>query len=148
ERFEEVKRICQAYSLKVIKKTNVSRDKDWDVLILDTIGELTKFYALSDVAFVGGSLVPWGGHNILEPAFYEKPVFFGPNMKNFAFLADRFIQSGAARVIEEEENLLDMFLMKNENELSEMGKKARETLDSLRGATKKTIQEIEAFMMQ
>jgi len=146
ERFNEVIRICENFPFIVQRKSDGPFKDEWDILVLDTIGELGQFYALSDVAFVGGSLVPWGGHNILEPAFYKKPVFFGPYMKNFAFLAEKFVQSGAAQVTRKKEDLVEMFLIKEEKVLLEMGKKAKETLDSLQGATKKTIKAIETLM--
>ncbi len=146
ERFDEVERICQDFRFKVMRRTLVSPKTQWDVLILDTIGELAQFYALSDVAFVGGSLVPWGGQNLLEPAFCKKPIFFGPHMENFSFLAEKFVKSGAARIINRKEDLVEMFLIQDEKFLEEMGKKAKETLNSLQGATEKTIKAIEALM--
>jgi len=146
QRFKEVERICQKFPFRVRKRTKVSSKDEWEILILDTMGELAHFYALSDIAFVGGSLIPWGGHNILEPAFYEKPVFFGPYMNNFAYLAEKFVQLGAARITHKDEDLVEMFLIKDEKTLSEMGKRAKETLDLLQGATDKTIEAIEAMM--
>ena len=122
------------------------RADDWDVLILDTIGELARFYALSDAAFVGGSLVEWGGHNILEPAYYGKPVFFGPHMQNFARLADSFIRAGGAGIVRTDQELEGMFLLKDPIGLREMGRKANAHLASLGGATDRTILEIERFM--
>ncbi|HDZ26977.1 MAG TPA: 3-deoxy-D-manno-octulosonic acid transferase, partial [Candidatus Aminicenantes bacterium] len=139
ERFDEVERICQDFPFKVMRRTQVSPNKQWDILILDTIGELAHFYALSDVSFVGGSLVPWGGQNLLEPAFYKKPIFFGPHMDNFAFLAEKFVQSGAARIINKNKDLDEMFLIRDEESLKKMGRSAKETLNSLQGATEKTI---------
>jgi len=146
ERFDEVERICQDFPFKVMRRTRISPDEQWDILILDTIGDLAHFYALSDVSFVGGSLVPWGGQNLLEPAFYKKPIFFGPHMENFAFLAEKFVQSGAARIINENKDLVEMFLARDEKSLEKMGKSAKETLDSLQGATEKTVKAIEAMM--
>ncbi len=146
ERFDEVERICQEFPFKVRRKTEASPDTEWDILILDTLGELAQFYALSDVAFVGGSLVAWGGHNLLEPAFYQKPVFFGPHMKNFASLAEKFVAAQAARIVSGEKDLVAMFLMKDEKFLQEMGKRAKQALNSLQGATEKTIQAIEILM--
>jgi len=146
ERFDEVERLCQDFAFKVERRTLISQDFEWDILILDTIGELAHFYALSDVTFVGGSLVPWGGHNLLEPAFYKKPIFFGPHMENFSFLAEKFIQSKAARIVYKKQDLIEMFLIQDEKSLQEMGNKAKETLGSLQGATEKTIKVIEAFM--
>lgn len=145
-RADEITRLSQHFGLKAERKSSGIWRKDWDVFILDTIGELSTFYALSDIAFVGGSLVPWGGHNILEPAFYKKPVFFGPHMENFSFLAQRFLETGAAQVVNEEKDLMDMFLFKNQISLDEMGQKANDILASLQGSTEKTLQAIESLM--
>ncbi len=146
ERFDEVERICRDSSFSVTRRTQAAADTPWDIMILDTIGELAQFYALCDLAFIGGSLVPWGGHNLLEPAFYRKPVFFGPHMKNFAYLADRFVQADAARVVQSEDDIIEMFMLKDEKFLNVMGDRAKSTLNSLQGATEKTIQAIDAMM--
>ena len=148
ERLNEVEKICRNYEFRVARRTEGVPLRAWDILILDTIGELAQFYALGDLAFIGGSLVPWGGHNLLEPAFYEKPVFFGPHMQNFAYLADLFVQAGAARTTHQGEELLQMFLMVDDQALKTMGRKAKEVLDSLQGVTEKTIRAIEFFMDQ
>lgn len=146
ERFDEVEKICRDSSFQVIRRTLASPKAQWDVMILDTIGDLAQFYALSDLAFIGGSLVPWGGHNLLEPAFYAKPVFFGPHMKNFTYLADKFVQAGAARVVHTEDDLVEMFMMKDERLIRAMGDRAKQTLNSLQGATEKTIKAIETMV--
>lgn len=146
DRANEVEKICQKYRFKVQKRTDVSPGRDWNVLILDTLGELAKFYALSDVAFVGGSLIPWGGHNLLEPAYYAKPVFFGPHMDNFSHLAEIFVEAGAARVVKSQADLVRMFSLQDKVEYQEMGKKAKSTLLSLQGATEKTLQAIDSLM--
>ena len=67
-----------------------------DVVVLDTIGELAQLYQVATAVFVGGSLVDQGGHNILEPAVFGKPIVFGPHMQNFAEIADTFLDNGAA----------------------------------------------------
>jgi 3-deoxy-D-manno-octulosonic-acid transferase len=146
ERVHEVEKICQNYAFKIAKRTQVSLEAVWDVLILDTIGELALFYALSDAAFLGGSLVKWGGHNLLEPAFYGKPIFYGPHMENFAALAEEFVKCRAAKILSKKEDLVGMFLFMDEKELGEMGKRAKELLHSLQGATEKTVKAIEAIM--
>jgi len=146
DRSNEVARICQKYPVQVQKRTGVIPGKKWDVLILDTLGELASFYSLSDAAFVGGSLVPWGGHNLLEPAYYAKPVFFGPHMDNFAHLAEIFVEAGAARIVRKQKDLEEMFSLQNEKKYREMGRAAKTTLRSLQGATEKTIQAIETLM--
>lgn len=146
QRADEVMKLCQNFGFKVKKRTALVPNTEWDILVIDTIGELPKFYALADVTFVGGSLVPWGGHNLLEPAFYKKPIFFGPHMENFSFLAKKFIHSQAARVIEREKDLINMFLAEEGESLEEMGAKAKKTLNSLQGATEKTIRAVEILM--
>jgi 3-deoxy-D-manno-octulosonic-acid transferase len=146
ERAGEVEKICQRYPFQVRMRTAVQTGTKWDILILDTLGELARIYALSDIAFVGGSLVPWGGHNLLEPAFYAKPVFFGPHMDNFAHLAEIFVEAGAARILKEQGGLASAFSLKDEDEYIEMGRKAKSTLQSLQGATKKSLRALESLM--
>ena len=74
------------------------------MLLLDSIGELASLYRLADGAFVGGSLVPSGGHNILEPAAFGKIPVFGPSMENFAEMASRFVAANAAVQVESPED--------------------------------------------
>ena len=144
ERSSEVEKAGVEIGLGVMRRTQARPEKPWDLLILDTIGELAKFYALADLAFVGGSLIPHGGQNFLEPAYYGKPLCFGKHMENFAALADDFVSSGAARVVLGREELEELFLMKDEKKLEEMGRKARDLLSSLQGATARTLQIIES----
>jgi len=139
-----VEKACAALSLRFRCRT--AGGGNWDVLILDTIGELYRFYAIADVTFIGGSLVPWGGQNLLEPAFYSKPVFFGPHMDNFALLAKTFLERDAARVVDGPERLMDLFLPADAEELKRMGERAKQTLESLRGATEKSLKAIEDMM--
>ena len=82
QRFDDVERLLQAMPLRHQRRSRVDEASEIDVLLLDTIGDLTDFYAAADVAFVGGSLVPIGGHNLLEPAALGLPVVSGPH--NFA----------------------------------------------------------------
>ncbi len=146
ERAAEVERLCEKLHLNVQRRTTVRPGDSWDVLILDTLGELVQFYAISDVSFVGGSLIPWGGQNLLEPAFYSKPVFFGPHMDNFAHLARSFLDADSARVLKKETDLEKMFLFEEKQELVLLGDRAKKTLDALSGATEKTLAVIEDFM--
>jgi len=146
ERAGEIERAALATGFTVVRRTGGRPDRRWDVLILDTIGELARVYALSETAFVGGSLVDWGGHNILEPAFYGRPVFFGPHMRNFARLADSFVRAGGARIVRTDAELADMFRLRDPEGLARMGALAREHLASLGGATEKTLRAIEGAM--
>jgi len=146
ERSDEIIKISESLMLPVIKRTKLKKKDKWKVLILNTIGELSFFYSVVDAAFIGGSLVPWGGQNFLEPAFYGKPIFFGPHMDNFAYLAELFINRGAVKTITCENDLLKMFLFKGENNLRKMGDAAKETLISLQGATNRIMKVIEDLM--
>ncbi len=149
DRADDIARQARDLGLRVARRTEVAAAGAagaWDVLILDTIGELAPFYALSTGAFVGGSLVPWGGHNILEPAYYGKPLFFGPHMKNFAALAEVFLKESAARIVKTDKDLVAMFLADGEGNLEEMGKRARLVLQSLAGATDRAIEAAEKMI--
>lgn len=146
ERAEEIEKIAKNYGFKVQKRTSFSLYQPWDVLIVDTMGELPKFYALSDASFVGGSLIPWGGHNLLEPAFYGKPIYFGPHMENFSYLSQMFLQKGAAVQIKNDNDLLNMFSAGKQEKAEEMGIRAKEILNNLQGATEMSLKIIEHFL--
>jgi 3-deoxy-D-manno-octulosonic-acid transferase len=90
QRFPEVERLLKANGMEFEKKSQTDGRSLLmeDICFLDTLGELQEFYALGDIAFVGGSLVDAGGHNLLEPARVRRPVLFGPYMANFAAIAD------------------------------------------------------------
>lgn len=144
ERSAEVEKAAVELGLNVMRRTRVEPEKLWDVLVLDTIGELAKFYSLADLAFVGGSLIPHGGQNLLEPAYYGTPMCFGKHMENFAALAADFVSSEAARIVAGPEELEDLFSLKDARSLAEMGQKAKKLLSSLQGATARTLQVIES----
>ncbi len=146
ERAEEIERLLRGTSFRVRRRSEVQSGSRWDILLLDTLGELASMYAMCDAAFIGGSLISWGGQNFLEPAFYGKPIFFGPHMNNFQELADRFIAEQAARIVENDEDLKRIFLFANEPELFEMGENASRLISSFRGATERTLQRIEAYL--
>jgi 3-deoxy-D-manno-octulosonic-acid transferase len=96
QRFVEVEKLLKTTGLGFEKKSEVNGriDFDKDIMFLDTLGDLQDFYAIGDIAFVGGSLVDGGGHNLLEPAGFRKPVLFGPYMTNFASLATELKRAG------------------------------------------------------
>ena len=97
ERFIEVKRLCEQKQLKTVSRTSGEPvTQDTDVYLVDTMGELKMIYAASDIAFVGGSMVPTGGHNILEAVAVGVPVLFGPYMSNFKEIARGILNQQAA----------------------------------------------------
>jgi 3-deoxy-D-manno-octulosonic-acid transferase len=146
EKFGDIDKNLETDGIAFCRRKSVRAGQVWDVLILDTIGELAKFYALSDAAFVGGSLIPRGGQNLLEPAFYGKPIFFGPHMENFAELAEEFVKGGAAKIVSRASDIREMFLFARPDDLRDMGQRAKEILSSLQGATGRTVRAIERFM--
>lgn len=117
---------------------------DVTVILLDSIGELASLYRVADGAFVGGSLVESGGHNILEPAAFGKIPVFGPSMENFAEIAERFIAAGAAVQVEspEDAGVAWIEFLRNPERATRMGETARSLVESSRGATDRAIAEV------
>jgi 3-deoxy-D-manno-octulosonic-acid transferase len=123
---------------------NSTIPNDVTVLLIDSIGELASLYALADGAFVGGSLVSSGGHNILEPAAFGKIPVFGPSMENFSEIASRFVSAGAAIQVEspEDAGVAWIELFREPERMKKMGETARHLVAGSRGATDRAIAEI------
>jgi 3-deoxy-D-manno-octulosonic-acid transferase len=117
---------------------------DVNVLLLESIGELASLYRLADGAFVGGSLVPSGGHNILEPAAFGKIPVFGPSMENFAEIASRFLAAGAAVQVEspEDAGVAWIEFLGDPAKMKRMGDAARRLVEDSRGATDRALAEL------
>jgi 3-deoxy-D-manno-octulosonic-acid transferase len=117
---------------------------DVTVLLLDSIGELASVYGIADGAFVGGSLVSSGGHNILEPAAFGKIPVFGPSMENFAEIAARFVSAGAAVQVEspEDAGVAWIELLRDSERMKKMGETARRLVEDSRGATDRAMAEL------
>ena len=97
ERFSTVENLAKNLNLQTVTRTsNQPCENETDVFLIDTLGELKLFYATADLAFVGGSFAPIGGHNVLEPAAVGTPVLFGLEMKNFALIAEKMLTANAA----------------------------------------------------
>src|SRR5580698_3673495 len=117
---------------------------DVTVVLLDSIGELASLYRLADGAFVGGSLVESGGHNILEPAAFGKIPVFGPSMENFAEMASRFVSAKAAVQVEspEDAGVAWIELLRDPERARGMSEAAKRLVDESRGATARAMEEI------
>ena len=143
ERFGEVERLCRHEGLSTIRRTELRIDSEprVDAVIVDTIGELAQLYQIATTVFVGGSLVPAGGHNILEPAIHGKPIVFGPHMQNFAEIADSFLTHGAAVQVRNDRELEEavVALMGDPVRRARLGAAARALVDANRGAKDKTL---------
>ncbi|WP_210556723.1 MULTISPECIES: lipid IV(A) 3-deoxy-D-manno-octulosonic acid transferase [unclassified Pseudomonas] len=106
ERFNSVFELCQREGFATVRRsTGANVEADTSVLLGDTMGELLFLYALADSAFVGGSLVPNGGHNLLEPAALAKPVLSGPHLFNFLDIAAQLREAGALAEVDDAEGL-------------------------------------------
>jgi 3-deoxy-D-manno-octulosonic-acid transferase len=116
-----------------------------NVFLLDSLGELGELYRLADAVFVGGSLVPGGGHNILEPAAFSKVPVYGPSMENFREMSGRFLAAGAAIQVKSSEELGAAWasLLREPERAARMGTCARELVDRNRGATERVLEHIE-----
>jgi 3-deoxy-D-manno-octulosonic-acid transferase len=118
--------------------------EDVTVLLVDSIGELSSLYCLADGVFVGGSLVPSGGHNILEPAAFGKVAVFGSSMENFAEIASRFVAAGAAVQVESPEDAGVAWIgqLRDPERTRRMGDTAKGLVDASRGATERALAEV------
>jgi 3-deoxy-D-manno-octulosonic-acid transferase len=143
ERFGEVEKLCQREGLLTVRRSDLPIDAEprADAVILDTIGELAQLYQIATAVFVGGSLVPAGGHNILEPAVHGKPIVFGPHMENFTEIAGAFLANGAAIQVRTPRELEDAVgaLMADPVRRARLGAAARALVDANRGAKDKTL---------
>jgi 3-deoxy-D-manno-octulosonic-acid transferase len=143
ERFDEVERICHHEGLSTVRRSELPIDSEprADAVVLDTIGELAQIYQVATVVFVGGSLVPAGGHNILEPARYGKPIVFGPHMQNFGEIAETFVANGAAIQVRSEGEFEDTIvsLIGDPVRRARVGAAARALVESNRGAGDRTL---------
>jgi 3-deoxy-D-manno-octulosonic-acid transferase len=113
------------------------------VVVLDTLGELSLAYALSRAAFVGGTLVPVGGHNVMEPALSSVPVCFGPYTQNVAEATEALVQSAGGFLVEDAAQIPRLFEKLMDDGFSkEAGRKAYQAVAAMRGATEKTIEKV------
>jgi 3-deoxy-D-manno-octulosonic-acid transferase len=121
-----------------------------DLLILDTLGELKDCYPAADIAFVGGSLVDAGGHNILEPAACGVPVIFGPNMESFRYAADELLSDGAGLCVRDAAGLETAIrtLLKDKDRRMEMGRRAKALIARNSGAAMRYIRLLEKHIKE
>jgi 3-deoxy-D-manno-octulosonic-acid transferase len=154
ERLEEVEGILKKESLSWARRTSLSPDAGQsdpehpEVILLDTMGELMSIYSLGTLVFVGGSLVPIGGHNPLEPLFFHKCVLFGPYMFNFLEISTRLIEDGGAIQVSGKEDLFSQLkrLLFDEVARKEAGEKGHRFLRKHQGATERMFEEIRPFL--
>jgi len=150
ERFQTVAGIIQQMDIPFHLRSRWSREPlAGSAFLLDTIGELAALYGLADLAFVGGSLVPRGGHNIIEPAQHGVAVVTGNHTENFRDIVSLFQSRDAVRIVGMAElPLVLMQLLDNDDERAALGRRAKETIQSQMGATARTLQALTVLLPQ
>jgi len=149
ERFNEVADLIQQSGMSYFRRSKLpdQNPKEVQVLLLDTIGELRRVYSLAWVAIVGGSFLPFGGHNILEPAALGKAILFGPDMSNFKEMAGLFLKSRAARqtsLAALSRDLNELFL--DSHLRDRLGERAFFTFRQNQGATEATLKHLASHL--
>jgi 3-deoxy-D-manno-octulosonic-acid transferase len=143
ERFDVVPPLAEAAGFRCRRRSTLESETwgDEEVLLLDSLGELARLYSLASVVFVGGSLVPAGGHNILEPAAAGRPVVVGPHMENFQEIADQFLSEDAIVQVATPEELARTVaaIVRDEARGASLGGRARDLVERNRGAVGQTV---------
>ncbi|WP_105102159.1 lipid IV(A) 3-deoxy-D-manno-octulosonic acid transferase [Microbulbifer pacificus] len=148
-RFDAVARLCRDRGLTLTRRSDGRAPAaDDQVLLGDTMGELLRFFGACDVAFVGGSLVPVGGHNMIEPAAWGVPVVCGPHLHNFVTVASLMREAGGLVVVEDATQLASQVAewLRDETRRRDAGARGRAVAEQNSGALARTVQEVEAVM--
>jgi 3-deoxy-D-manno-octulosonic-acid transferase len=153
ERAQSVEAMIRARGIAVQRRSAIGqaggpRPTGPRVVLLDSRGELAAIYGEAMVAFVGGTLVPVGGHNLLEPAQWAKPVLFGPYTDHCAEVADLLIQAGGGRRVLQTEELTQQvkILFADDEERERMGRSARQVVEQNQGALQQTVEAIDRLL--
>lgn len=150
ERANEVEKIIQEYGFTSVRRSSLTPNsiKNNPIILVDTVGELMNIFMLADVAFIGGSLVSKGGHNVLEPAALKKPVLFGPFMNNFRESAQLLLESGGGIQVQNAQELAKEVtkLLKSNKESIRLGEKAASAVTANAGAVKRTLDTIYNYL--
>ena len=141
ERFSKVKDLIEKSSFNLLSRTGFEKTDCYEVFLLDTMGEVTLFFAASDIVFIGGSLVPIGGHNILEPAIQGLPIIIGPYFSNSEAVVDEFVEDDACLVVENESKLaMDISALLYDSAKAEsMGQKGLKIVRKNKGAIERLL---------
>ena len=166
DRFDVVYNLARDHGFRAIKRTQLSvqgtspvsstkqtkalykEKENYNVFILDTIGELGRIYGIADIAFVGGSLAPVGGHNLLEPAFFGIPVLFGPYTYNFSAMSELMIKHKAGKMVVDESELFGVMrgLLSQKSKRDEIGKRAKEFVLQNQGALDRIMEILKPYI--
>jgi len=147
ERFDEVTALSLKMGFRTKRRTE-DKKGDYEVIVLDTLGELAKAYGISHFAFVGGSFVSIGGHNPLEVAVWARPVIFGPYMFNFSEIAKMLIENKAAIEVKDEKMLFQVcrFLLEDKSAAEIIGEQGRKLVTAHQGVIERYLKLIEKWI--
>jgi 3-deoxy-D-manno-octulosonic-acid transferase len=151
DRFNKVANLCTERGFKMVRRSQKqSLTEEIDIFLGDTMGEMPLFYAASDVAVVGGSFVPVGGHNLLEPAALGLPVLTGPQLFNFVAISDMLVSAKGATIVQDEAELRSSLakLLENTELRQVQGQHAKTVVEENRGALDKLVKLIDIFWQQ
>ncbi len=148
ERFNTVANLCASRGFIVAKRSEKTVSENAQIIVGNTMGELLLMFGASDIAFVGGSLVPNGGHNFIEPAVWELPILSGLSVFNFAEVARLLGDTGALTLVPSANALAEQveLLAINKEERQTRGSIALQVANENRGALEKTLRAIEKFL--
>lgn len=148
ERFEQAANLLQQSNIKFWRRSIWNGEQlSGGVLLIDSIGELASLYGLADIAFVGGSLVPRGGHSILEPAQHGVAILVGPHTENFRDITELFHKQDAVRVVSAVElSGVILELLENDNDRRAQGIRALQVLRSQKGATQFAVEKLRPLL--
>jgi 3-deoxy-D-manno-octulosonic-acid transferase len=140
-RVGKIEALIKERGLSFIRRSKICKNMKVDVLLVDTMGELSSLYALAHVAFIGGSLVKKGGHNPIEPLFFGKPILFGPNMQNFLAIADSLKRRKVAEQVEDCRQFKDtvLILLNDLRRRERIKEEAQKVVDENKGAAERMI---------
>jgi 3-deoxy-D-manno-octulosonic-acid transferase len=150
ERADEIESLCRSRGFSCARRSRAEKSSGNSILLLDTIGELSDAYALGTFIFIGGSLVDRGGHNVLEPASWGKPIFFGPHMENYSDIASILEKEGAGVRVRNGEELAAQIdgLIRDNGRLLTMGERASSFVNQNQGAVEKNLDHIERILAE
>ncbi len=145
ERFESVAHLCKSAGFLISRRSDQNVITSSDIVLGDTMGELNSFYGAADIAFVGGSLVPTGGHNIIEPAVWGIPILSGPHLFNFAESSRLMIDGGGLLLCDDAQQLAErcLQLLQNPSYRSSTGSSAQKVAEMNGGAISKLLYHVE-----
>ncbi len=149
ERLAEVEMLVRQHGFTGLRLSQpLASGGSWEVGLVDTFGQLPRYYSLAAVVFIGGSLIPHGGQNPLEASSLGKPVIFGPSMHNFTEIAEQLVAHGAGRQVSGKETLRSTLeeLLTNTTLADEMGKRARALTESSQGAVQRTLEALKPLL--